>query len=44
MIHAVQFLCFLTQIPGMLDGNHFSIFCGGLCLGVFLTILIDEML
>lgn len=44
MIHAVQFLCFLAQIPGMLNGNHLSIFCGGFCFGIFLLALLEEML
>lgn len=44
MIHTVQLLCFLAQIPGMLAGNQFSIFCAGFCLGVFLTFLVSERL
>ena len=44
MMHVVQFLCFLAQIPGMLIGNHVSIFCGGFCLGIFLACFIREVL
>lgn len=38
----IYVLCFLANVPGMINGNNVNFLAGGVCLGIMISALINR--